>query len=159
MHRQIPIISPFELATSNRLNLAGTHPWGCKAWVRRLDIGKLDPRADECRFVGFDSESKGFRVYWPGKGCVSIERDVYFNEKEALVEDEVQIEGGTDLLTNSNISTLPSKTSPSIDTKQSDIAPEIIEKFNDNSAKTQQQKPIRRNSLEGLPQFDNEHFG
>ena len=32
--------------------------------------------------MGVDSESKGLWIYWPGKNHVSIERDVYFNEKD-----------------------------------------------------------------------------
>jgi hypothetical protein len=79
--------------TNRKPDLSNVCPWGCKAWVKRLDIGKLEPRAELCRFVGIGDESKAFRVYWPGKNCVSIERDVYFNEKEALEQEEVQIEG------------------------------------------------------------------
>ena len=54
--------------------------------------------------MGIDSESKGFRVYWPGKNRVSIERDIYFDENDALTNDEVLIEGESDTRTNSNIS-------------------------------------------------------
>ena len=88
------------MATSHKPDLSGAYPWGCKFWVKRLDVGKLEPRAEECRFVGVDSESKGFRVYWPGKNRVGIERDVYFNENDALEPDEVQIEGGNDNIPN-----------------------------------------------------------
>jgi hypothetical protein len=88
--------TPFEMATNNKPDLSGVYPWGCKVWVKRLDVGKLKPRAEECRFIGVDSESKGFRVYWPGKNCVGIERDVYFNEKDALEPDEVHIEEEND---------------------------------------------------------------
>ena len=65
--------------TREKLDLSAIYPWGCKAWVKRLDVGKLDPRAEECRFVGIDAESKGYRVYWPTKNRVSI---VYFNEND-----------------------------------------------------------------------------
>ena len=95
--------TPLELATGEKPDLSSVHPWGCRAWVKRLDVGKLDPRAEECRFIGIDAESKGYRVYWPRKNCVSIERDIYFNKKEALVNDEVLIEGETDVCTNLNL--------------------------------------------------------
>ena len=85
--------TPYEVATSQKPDLSNVHPWGCKAWVKRLDVGKLDPRAELCHFVGIDSESKGFRVYWPGKNRVSIERDIYFNENDVLMHDEVFVEG------------------------------------------------------------------
>ena len=55
-----------------------------------------------CRFMGVDSESKGYRVYWPGRNHVGIERDIYFNENEVLAPEEIQIEGGNDIFTNLN---------------------------------------------------------
>ena len=141
--------TPLEMATSTKPNLSGIHPWGCKAWVKRLDVGKLESRAEECRFVGFDSESKAFRVYWPGKNRVSIERDVYFNEKEVLESDEVQIEGDTDILTNSTLpqlsrdtGILPStKTNPDIapnDTETTETPPETVNRT--SAAKTSKEK-------------------
>ena len=109
--------------------------------------------------MGIDSESKGFRVYWPGKNRVSIKRDVYFNETEALVNDEVLIEGETDTHTNSN-TPHPSQSDvnpPPIQNDQNE--PEIAENPQNESATPPQRRPARRNSLEGLPQFDNEEFG
>ena len=94
--------TPLEVATGQKPDLSNIHPWGCKAWVKRLDAGKLEPRAEECRFMGIDSESKGFRVYWPGKNCVSVERDVFFNEHDVFEPEEVPIEGGTDITANPN---------------------------------------------------------
>jgi len=35
------------------------------AYVKDLGAGKLDARAQKGRFVGYDSESKGFRIYGP----------------------------------------------------------------------------------------------
>ena len=93
--------------------------------VAKLDVGKLESRAEECRFVVFDSESKAFRVYWPGKNRVSIERDVYFNEKEALESDEVQIEGETDILPNSTRPQVSQHTETSPPTKTNQINADI----------------------------------
>jgi len=76
--------TPHEIGMGEKLDLSPVCPWGCKAWVKRLGVGKLEPRAKECCFVGIDSELKGYRIYWPGKNCVSVERDVYFDESEAL---------------------------------------------------------------------------
>ena len=87
---------PHEIGTGQKPDLSAICPWGCKAWVKRLDVGKLKPRAEECRFVGIDDESKGYRIYWPGKNRVSIERDVYFNEIKAFQPEEAPVEGGND---------------------------------------------------------------
>ena len=115
--------------------------------------------------MGFDSKSKGYRVYWPEKRHVSIERDIYFNEKDTLVNVEVHIEGET-IPTNLNhhqpLSTHSSHNKPPTNDKPpentlDDI--EITENSNNESATSQNQRPARRNSLSSLPQFDNEHFG
>ena len=92
--------TPFEMGTGVKPDLSTVYSWGCKVWVKRVDSGKLEPRAEECRFMGVDSESKGYQIYWPGKNRVSVERDVYFNEREALEPDEVPIGGENGILTN-----------------------------------------------------------
>ena len=51
--------------------------------------------------MGYNNESKGYRVYWPSIRHVSIERDVYFNKNEALLPDTAQIEGETATRANS----------------------------------------------------------
>src|SRR5882757_8312524 len=40
--------------------------------------GKLEARAEEACFVGVDEESKGYRVYWPTRRRISVERNVSF---------------------------------------------------------------------------------
>ena len=90
-----------EIGMGQKLDLSKICPWGCKAWVKMLDVGKLEPRAEECRFMGINDKSKGYRIYWPGKNRVSVERDGYFNENKALQPEEAPVEGGNDdLLTN-----------------------------------------------------------
>ena len=69
--------------------------------MKKLDVQKLEPRAFEAVFVGYDDVSKGYRVYWPFRRHVSIERDVYFNKNEALLPDTAQIEGETAIKANS----------------------------------------------------------
>jgi hypothetical protein len=51
--------------------------------------------------VGYNNKSKGYRVYWPFRRHISIERDVYFNKNEALLPDTAQIEGETATRANS----------------------------------------------------------
>ena len=59
--------TPLELVTGIKPDLSGIVPWGCKAWVKQLYVGKLEPRVEEGCFVGVDSESKGLQIYWPEK--------------------------------------------------------------------------------------------
>jgi hypothetical protein len=85
--------TPYKIGTGEKLDLSAVCPWGCKAWVKRLGVGKLKPKAKEYHFVGIDNESKGYRIYWPEKNCVSVERNVYFNESEVLEPEDAPIEG------------------------------------------------------------------
>ena len=60
--------------------LGGIHEFGVAAYIKDLKARKLDAGAQLGRFVGYDSESKRYRIYWPGKRSVTIERNVMFNE-------------------------------------------------------------------------------
>ncbi len=84
--------TPFEMATGRKPNISGLCPWGCRCWVRVKAPEKLGEHAVEACFVGIDTEAKGWRIYWPGKRRVSIERDVYFN-KEDLTPEPFVVEG------------------------------------------------------------------
>jgi len=43
------------------------------------DSPKLESKVEKGRFIGFDEESKGYRIYWEEKRSVTVERDVYRN--------------------------------------------------------------------------------
>ena len=147
--------TPIEMATGLKPDLSVVRPWGCKMWVKRLDIGKLEPRAEECRFIGIDSESKGYRVYWPWKNRVGVERDAYFNEKEALAPDKAPIEGENDIPTNVDHHQHNNTVKNPLPTVNEPNQPETqtIESIQPVN------KLTHRNSLKGLPQFDNDEFG
>ena len=65
--------TPYEMIHKQKPNLAGIQEFGAAAYVKDLKAGKLDARAQVGQFVGYDSKSKGFRIYWPGKRSVSVE--------------------------------------------------------------------------------------
>jgi len=94
--------TPYEIATKEKPDLSGLLEWGSRIWVKKLDVQKLEPRAFEAVFVGYDDESKGYRVFWSSKQHVSIERDIYFDKNEAFLPDTTQIKGETDINDNSN---------------------------------------------------------
>jgi hypothetical protein len=102
--------TPHKVAMGEKPDLSQLCEWGAMVWIKQLEAGKLDPRAEESRFVGFDEESKRFQIYWPKKKKVSIERDVYFDKNWALQPDKVSIEGVEGVFTNSDTSQ-PSDTS------------------------------------------------
>ena len=69
-------------------NLAGIQEFSTAAYVKDLSTGKLDPRASARRFVGYDLESKGYRIYWPKKKIISVKCDVVFNESDVTSDDD-----------------------------------------------------------------------
>ena len=139
-------ITPLEKATGRKLNLNCVLVFGTVVWVKVKDAGKLEPQAVEGHFVGYDEKSKGYRIYYPKRRTVIVERDVYFDKNAAMALDEVAF-GGEPEIPNP-----PIENNPTSAVNPPDIEP------NDSS------KPIpapraRRNSLQGLPQFDPEQYG
>jgi hypothetical protein len=51
--------TPHEVAMGGKPDLSQLCEWGTTVLVKQLDAGKLDPRAKEAHFVGFNEESKG----------------------------------------------------------------------------------------------------
>ena len=92
--------TPYELRHKKKPNLAGIQEFGATAYVKDLKAGKLNARAKVGLFVGYDSESKGYRIYWPQKRSIMIEQNVVFNQDNipnfndsAVIQDEAQSEG------------------------------------------------------------------
>ncbi len=52
-------MTPYEALTGRKPDLSNLHPWGTRVWVHTTGGSKLDGRAKEGRWVGFDEESKG----------------------------------------------------------------------------------------------------
>ena len=74
--------TPYEMLNKKVPNLAGIQEFGAAAYVKELDA-----RAKVWRFVGYDSESKGYRIYWPEKRSVTVKKNVIFNENNVRNED------------------------------------------------------------------------
>ena len=67
--------------------------WGTVIWVKDLHAGKLNPRAKEGQFIEYHKESKGYRIYWPCKNKVSVERNVYADKRSVIDPGNDNIEG------------------------------------------------------------------
>ena len=74
--------------------------WGTVIWVKDLHAGKLDPRAKEGQFIGYNEESKGYHIYWPGKNKVSVKRNVYADKRSVIDPGNVNIEGEWETVKN-----------------------------------------------------------
>jgi hypothetical protein len=77
--RALDKTTPYEIMTGKKPNLSNLHPWGCQVRVHDDSGSKLDGRSKIGRWVGFDEESNGHRVYWAKKRTVTVERSVRFN--------------------------------------------------------------------------------
>jgi hypothetical protein len=73
-------MTPHEAATGKKPDLSDLQAFSTPVWVKWLNAGKLDPRATRGRFVGYDEESKGVRVFWAEQRKVTVEQDVYFEQ-------------------------------------------------------------------------------
>ena len=58
--RAITRKTPYEMTTGRKPNLTGIQHFGAAAYVKLENAGKLDKQASKGRFVGYDSESKGY---------------------------------------------------------------------------------------------------
>jgi Reverse transcriptase (RNA-dependent DNA polymerase) len=85
--------TPYESMHREKPNLTDLPEWGTRVFTLREDRGKLEAKADEGRWVGYSDESKGHRVYWPGKRRVTVERNIAFDESILVVPSDAQTEG------------------------------------------------------------------
>ena len=81
--------TPYEMLNKKVPNLAGIQEFGATAYMKDLKAGKLDAHAKVGCFVGYDSESKGYRIYWPGKRSITVKRNVIFDKNDIRNEDGV----------------------------------------------------------------------
>jgi hypothetical protein len=89
----------YEMGHNKKPHLAGIQEFGAAAFVKDLAAGKLDVGAKKGQFVGYDSELKGYRIYWPEKRLITVEQNVVFNQdnvntynKTAIIYGKVQSE-------------------------------------------------------------------
>ena len=94
--------SPYQVKTQKKLNIAGIQESGATAYVKDLKARKLDARAKKGQFVAYDSESKGYRIYWPEKRSITVEHNVVFNQDDiqksadsTIIYGKAQSEGGS----------------------------------------------------------------
>jgi hypothetical protein len=76
---------PYEMLFQKKPNLANLPIWGCHVKVHMAHGSKLDMRAMDGRWVGFDSNSNGHRIWLPGARRVAVERSVTFDTTEVRV--------------------------------------------------------------------------
>jgi hypothetical protein len=75
-------ITPFEVYTGQRPNLAHLKVFGSAAFIHVQDRKKLDPKSRQLVFVGYDLQTKGYRCLDFLTKKIVISRDVIFNKNK-----------------------------------------------------------------------------
>ena len=77
--------TPFEAWFGRRPRVKHLRVFGCTAYAKKLGpaITKLADRAIPGVFLGYESGTKGYKIYDPMKNRLMLSRDVVFDEKKA----------------------------------------------------------------------------
>ena len=77
--RALGNVTPYKRLYGNKPNLAGEPEWGQHVWVHDDSGSKLDARAIEGHWVGYDKDSThAHRIYIPSKNSIAVEQNVRF---------------------------------------------------------------------------------
>ncbi|KIJ08560.1 hypothetical protein PAXINDRAFT_88700, partial [Paxillus involutus ATCC 200175] len=77
--------TPYKMLFGKKPNLSNLPVWGCRVKVHTTAGSKLNMRARDGRWVGFDRDSNGHRVYFEDTGRVGVERSIRFGTADILV--------------------------------------------------------------------------
>ena len=89
-------VTPYELVMGDTLVLCDIPEWGSIIWVHDTSSGKLGVHANEGRWVGYDLNSDGYRVYWKDRRTVTVECNVVFSKGDLPRIEDLIVEGITD---------------------------------------------------------------
>ena len=100
------------MATGTHPNLSSVREWGCPVWVKCTHSTKFGSKVNSGCFVSFDEESKGYRIYWTEKRTITIEQNIYFDERSASATETTLIEGESNIPANQHSQNCPKAESP-----------------------------------------------
>ena len=82
-------MTPFEAWTGEKPNVGHLRVFGCAAYahIAKDDRKKLDVKSRKCIFLGYGTETKGYRLYDLNHAKVLYSRDVIFNESSRGIEE------------------------------------------------------------------------
>ena len=77
-----PDQTPEELFSGKKPTITHLRVFGSPAFVHipRVSRSKLDPRAEQCILLGFDTSAKAYRCYRPSSRKVFLSRDLFIDE-------------------------------------------------------------------------------
>jgi len=85
--------TPYEMLRGVNEFIVPPKVFGCTCFVRdhRPSVGKLDPRAVKCIFVGYSSSQKGYKCWCPTERRLFISMDVTFRESEPYYGEKTDL--------------------------------------------------------------------
>jgi transposase InsO family protein len=94
LHRLLKKTS-YELLTSNKPNVSYFHVFGSKCYilVKKGRHSKFAPKAVEGFLLGYDSNTKAYRVFNKSSGLVEVSSDVIFYETNGSPREKVDLDG------------------------------------------------------------------
>jgi hypothetical protein len=93
LHRLLKKTS-YELLTGNKPNVSHFHVFGSKCYilVKKGMNSKFAPKVVEGFLLGYDSNSKAYRVFNKSLGLVEVSSDVVFDETNGSPREEVDLD-------------------------------------------------------------------
>jgi hypothetical protein len=85
--------TPIECLTGETTYVVPPKVFGCVCFVRdyRPSVGKLDPRAVKCVFVGYSGKQKGYKCWCPSEKRMFVSMDIVFREHEPFYGEPVDL--------------------------------------------------------------------
>ncbi|CAN6552325.1 unnamed protein product [Malus baccata var. baccata] len=84
--------TPYEIWYGKKPSLKHLKIWGCPAYVKKQDAGKLEARSVKCYFVGYPKQTYGYEFYHPDDQKVFVARNAIFMEDEFVLNRTSKIE-------------------------------------------------------------------
>ena len=87
--KSVPL-TPYEMWHGKKPSLNHIKIWGCPAYVKILEAGKLEARSSKCLFVGYPKNSLGYYFYQPEEQKVFVSRYATFLERDYVLDRNVE---------------------------------------------------------------------
>ncbi|KAM2746929.1 hypothetical protein PS2_022463 [Malus domestica] len=81
--------TPYEIWHGRKPSLKHIKIWGCEAYVKKLEVTKLEARSVGCYFVGYPKENMGYEFYHPDDQKVFVARTAKFLEDEFVLKGTI----------------------------------------------------------------------
>ena len=79
--------TPYELWFDKKPKLSFLKVWGCDAYVKRLELDKLEPKSEKCVFIEYPKEIVGYTFYHRSEGKIFVSKNGSFLENEFLSKE------------------------------------------------------------------------